>query len=311
MAVFTGDQLNGKQFSSLVQILSQQSDMRFANNVRTERITNAEEAYWQRLAPLGAPTQKTERYGTTPYTEAEFSRRRIVPAEWQEGSRIDKHDVRRYCTISPENDFVTLHKASLNRWKDTTVINAAFGTASAGKAGELSVAFKDECVSINGAGTATTLGTLAVDGSPTAISLAKMSLMLEIFNNLDVDPMIPKYWGFTPKDSADLLNIATFTSKDYVPQANAIESGKITYLLGFNLFWSNLIPKTDVGGACYRNLVWARDGLIMGYLSDVETKIDVLPEHQHNTQIFSTMDVGAVRFDGDKVHECLTKVSHT
>lgn len=314
--IWTGNNISGTQFSSLITVLSQQMDVRIANNCRQETMSKAQEIYFHRLQAAKEPTKKAERYGLTPHTEAELSRRRLIPDEWQEGTWFDLHDLARYVTVDPQNEIVQNHKYSLARKKDAICLDAAFGSAWAGEKGTIEVPFKDETVSINGAGTETTMGTLAVDGSPTAITLAKIALMLELFNNDNVDPVIPKYWCMSPKDVADLLQIAVLTSKDFVADTNAIQSGEMKYRVGFNMFWvapieadGGLLPKTTVGGLCRRNLVWAKDGLIMCYLSDVSTTVDRLPTNQNCIQVFSRMDLGAVRFEGKKVRECLNKVA--
>jgi len=314
--IWTGNNISGTQFSSLIQVLSQQTTARIATNVRSETMSKAQEIYFHQLAPDSEPVKKTERYGLTPYNEADLRRRRLIPDEWQKGTRFDIHDLARYTTVDPQNDILKNQLASLNRKKDSLLIDAAFGSAWTGEKGTIEVPFKDETVSINGDGSATTQGTLAVDGTLTAITLAKMALMLELFNNDNVDPVIPKYWCMSPKDVADLLQIATMTSKDYVESVNAVQSGKIEYRVGFNLFWlapieaeNGILPKTTTGGLCRRNLVWAKDGLIICYLSDVSTTVDRLPEHQNNIQIFSRMDLGALRFEGKKVRECLNKIA--
>jgi hypothetical protein len=46
-------------------------------------------------------------------------------------------------------------------------------------------------------------------------------------------------------------------------------------------------------------------------IGDLQTKVDVLPTKKYDTGIYSTMDLGAVRMEGAKVHECLNLVTQT
>jgi hypothetical protein len=92
----------------------------------------------------------------------------------------------------------------------------------------------------------------------------------------------------------------------------AAHDGKVSFYGGFNIFWSNKVPVSDTtingGTTCYRNVVWAEDGIILAYIGDLTTQMAPDTTKCFNTRIYSKMDLGAVRMEGAKVHECLTLI---
>jgi hypothetical protein len=197
---------------------------------------------------------------------------------------------------------------SLGRKKDDLLIAAALGTASIGKAGGSSVDFKDESRSINGDGSVTTLGTLASESTVVDISLEKILTMMRLFNEEDVDPDIPKHWAITPKDVEDMLNIQKLTSSDY-NTLRALQKGSFNETFaGFNFFWCNRLTVDGTDGTTNRTIAWAQDGLILASIGDISTRIEEAERLDFAWVLFSKMDLGAVRMEGVKVHECLNKI---
>lgn len=306
---YTGSNLNGKQFSALAQLASQQMTSRFGDKVRTETVTNAEEASFNIFSAESDPTQDTDRHGDTPYDEYEANRRKAVPVPFEKGSRISRKDVARM-TLNPQNPIVQLHGAAFGRKKDKIIYAAALGTAYKGKDGTTAVAFKDESISINGDGTVTTLGTLAANATEVPMTYSKILTMQSIFNEADVDPGIMKYWAVAPNDIKHMMNMTEIISEDY-RRLSQIDAGGVQNVLNFNFFWSNYLDKDTVDGTSTRTLAWAKDGLILAVIGEFKTEINILPTKKYDTGIYSTCDIGGVRMEGAKVHECLNLVTQT
>lgn len=309
MAEYTGSNLNGKQFSATVQMLSQQKTSRFGDKVRLEGVNNAEEAYFNLFSAEDDPSQDTDRHGDTPYDEYEATRRKVVPTTWEKGTIIDKKDVSRM-TVDPQNPVVQSHTMSFSRKKDKIIYAAMLGTAYQGKEGTTAVTFASESVSINGDGTVTTLGTAAANATEVPMTLSKMLTMMTIFNEADVDPDIAKYWAVAPNDIKHMLNMTEIASADY-NTIKAIQQGKVDGYMGFMFFWSNLLNRDSVDGTSTRTIAWAKDGVLLATIGDMNTKVDILPTKKYSTGVYSTMDLGAVRMEGAKVHECLNLVTQT
>lgn len=306
MPTATIDTIFAKQFSPTLLILSQQTGSKFEGKVRSEPVDSAEEAYFDTIDAEDDPVESNERHGDTPLSESEYGRRRVKPVLWDKGTMLDRHDLNRM-RANPNGPVVQSFAMSFGRKKDKIIIAAALGTANIGKEGASTIDFKDESISINGDGTTTTLGTLAAVTTIADIDLAKLLIMLEIFNNADVNPDIEKFWAIKPKDVGDLLALTQIGSSDY-NTVKALQAGKLEYFAGFNFFWTNLITK-DVTETAYRTLAWAKDGIILAKIGDLTTEIDKRADKKNEKQIYSRMDLGAVRMEGAKVHECLTKIA--
>lgn len=307
--IYTGSNLNGKQFSSTVTLLSQQKNSRFEGKVRRESVMSAEEAYFNTFAEEDLPTQDTDRHGETPYDEYEATRRKVVPVTFEKGTRLSEKDVARM-TVDPQDAVVRSHAMAFGRKKDDIIYAAAIGTAYKGKDGTTAVTFANDSLSINGDGTVTTLGTAAVNNTEVPMTISKMLTMLTIFNEEDVDPEISKYWAVSPNDIKHMLNMTEIGSIEY-NTVKALQGGKVEEYMGFNFFWTNRLEKDSADGTSNRTLAWAEDGLVLAYIGDLKTRIDILPTMKYDTGIYSIMDLGAVRMEGEKVHECLNLVTQT
>jgi hypothetical protein len=309
MPAYTGSNLNGKQFSSLIQHLSQQRDSRFAGKVRTEQVMNAEEAYFNLFSPDAEPTQDTTRHGATPWGEYDATRRKVIPYTWEAAKMIDKKDVARM-TVDPQNPVVQSHAMSFARKKDRICYEAMIGTALEGKEGGTSISFADDSISINGDGTVTTKGTAAVNNTEVPMTYSKILTMMSIFNEEDVDPGIEKFWAVSPNDIKHMMNLEEIINEDY-RRLSDIDRGGVRNVLGFNFFWWNYLDKDAVDATSNRTVAWAKDGVIQATIGDLTTTINILPEHKQSTGVYSTMDLGAVRMEGAKVHECLNLITQT
>lgn len=307
--VYTGSNLNGKQFSSLIQHLSQQKDSRFSGKCRMETVSNAEEAYFNLFSPDDDPTQDTTRHGVTPWGEYEAQRRKVVPYTWEAAKMIDKKDVRRM-TVDPQNPVVQSHAMSFSRKKDKITYAAMLGTAYEGKDGTTPVLLKDESIGINGDGTVTTLGTAAVNNTEVPMTYSKILTMMTLFNEEDVDPSIEKFWAVSPNDIKHMMNMEEIINEDY-RRLSEIDRGGVRNVLGFNFFWFNYLDRDVVDGTSNRTVAWAKDGVILATIGEFETTVNILPEHKNSTGVYSCMDLGAVRLEGAKVHECLNLVTQT
>ena len=303
----TIDQVTAQKFASVLYLLSQQQGSKFASKVRNESVESAELAYFDTLAEDDDTAQKTGRHQGTPISEAEFGRRRVVPYPWTNKKVLDKEDLDRMLP-DPRNPVAMNQVKSLGRQKDDLIIEAALGSASIGKAGGSSIAFKDEARSINGDGTVTTLGTLASVQSVADFGLDKILTMMRLFNEEDVDPDIQKIWAISPKAVEDILNIEEIGSVDF-NTVRALQQGAFTFYGGFNFFWSNRLTKDAVGSTAFRSFAWAQDGIILASIGDISTRIEEAERLDFAWVLFSKMDLGAVRMEGVKVHECLNQIA--
>ena len=305
---YTGDQLNGKQFSDTIQLVTQQMTSQFRDKVKIGQVQNAEDAYFHQLAKLEEPTPNNERHGDTPSREATFLRRMVTPYPWEDGYLLDEKDVGRM-VVNPQNYVVQALAASFGRKIDELVIDAAFGDVKYGKAGGSTVVFEDESIGINGTtgGVKSVLGTLAAASTPVTMELAKILTMSEIYMDADVPVTSKKFWAISPKDHRAMLDIEEITSSDYI-NGKPLEAGSVGYFGGFNFFVSTMLTKDAATSTAYRTFSWSEGGIGLSFIKDMTTRIGPRPDKKYSIGIYSNMDLGAVRIEGVRVHECLTVV---
>jgi len=250
----------------------------------------------------------TTRHPDTPNNEQPHSRRWVTPSNYHTNSYIDKVDELKML-IDPKSAYLQNQGSALGRKTDDIIIAAALGPAAAGNTPTTStVAFKDETVSINGDGTVTTVGTLAAVTTVADMGLAKMLTMKQLFDESDVDEDIMLYWAISPKDAKNMLDVTEVGSSDY-NSTKTLVAGSFVYFGGFNWFKTNKLTSDAAAGTGRRTIAWAQDGIIYGSAQGVVSHIDELPTKSYSTQVYSRMNGGAVRMDGDKVHECLNKIA--
>lgn len=294
------------QYGTMIQSLSQQVNSRFIPRVRMETVTGAKSKAFERLGEADSQPS-TVRHGETPLNEIDHSRRWVTMTDTDSGALLDKQDEWKML-INPRNKYTQHQSMELARKQDDKIITAALGTATAGEERATSVEFKDDSISINGDGTATVLGTLAAVATVVDISIAKLLLMMQIFNQEDVDPSIRKYWAFNPKSIADLLDITEIGSHDF-NTVKALQQGKVEFYAGFHMFWTNRLTKDVATETAYRSIAWAQDGIIFGQAKNITARISERDDLKYSWQVYSVISCGAVRFEGEKVHECLNKVA--
>lgn len=306
MAYSTIEVARAQQYGTLIRSLSQQVKSKFVPNVENDTIVGAKAKCYDRLGEAESQ-DATTRHGDTPLNEIEHSRRWITLTDKDTGTLLDKFDEWKML-LDPRNKYTQHQSSELQRQQDDVIISAALGDATAGEERGTTVAFQDDSISINGDGTATSLGTLAAVVTVADIDIDKMLLMMQIFNQEDVDPDIRKYWAVNPKTVRDMLNLTKVGSADYAAVKN-LQRGMIDEYAGFNWFWSNRITKDAVTETAYRDFAWAEDGIIFAQAKDVTARISERSDKKYAWQVYSCISCGAVRFDGAKVHECLNQVA--
>ena len=305
---YTGDQLYGVQFGDTVELVAQQKASLFRSKVEIKTVSDAEHAYFHQISELATPTANTERHGDTPSREAELLRRQVIPYPWEDGYLLDEKDVARM-VADPQSPIVRSCASSFGRKIDDLVIEAAFADVAIGKAGGNTVSVQDESIGINGTtgGVKSVLGTLPAASTPVTMELAKILTMSEIFMDANVPETDRKYWVISPKDHRAMLDIEEVASSDYV-NGRPLVSGSVGHFMGFDFFVSTRLTKDAATSTAYRTFAWSEGGLGLCFIQDMQTRIATRPDKKFSTSIYSNMDLGAVRIEGARVHECLTVV---
>ena len=274
-----------QQFSSNVQMLSQQMGSLLRNAVDSESV-NGEKAFFDQVGSAAA-VLRTTRHADTPLIDTPHSRRMVTLSDYEYADLIDDQDKVRLL-IDPTSTYSRAAAAAMGRAMDDVIISAALGTAKTGKDGSTSTAFD------------TTNNQIAAGAS--GLTLAKLIEAKEILDSGDVDPSIPRYIAVSPKQVSDLLNNTTVTSSDY-NTVKALAMGEINSFVGFNFIVTN---RLGVDGSSNRRVfAWAMDGIKLAVGKEPTARIDERADKSYATQIYYAQTIGATRMEEKKVVEVL------
>jgi hypothetical protein len=273
------------QFSSNIQMLSQQMGSLLRNAVDVETVTG-EKAFFDQVGSAAA-VLRTSRHADTPLIETPHSRRMVTMSDYEYADLIDDQDKVRLL-VDPTSTYSRAAAAAMGRAMDDAIIAAALGTALTGKDGSTSTAF------------ATSTNQIAAGA--TGLTLAKLISAKEILDAGDVDPSIPRYIVVSPKQITNLLNSTTVTSSDF-NTVKALAMGEINSFVGFNFIVSNRLGVD--GSSARRVIAFAGDGIKLAIGREPVARIDERADKSYATQIYYAMTLGSTRMEEKKVVEVL------
>jgi hypothetical protein len=273
------------QFSSNIQMLSQQMGSLLRNAVDVETVTG-EKAFFDQVGSAAA-VLRTSRHADTPLIETPHSRRMVTMSDYEYADLIDDQDKVRLL-VDPTSTYSRAAAAAMGRAMDDAIIAAALGTALTGKDGGTSTAFAT--------------ATNQIAAGATGLTLAKLISAKEILDSGDVDPSIPRYIVVSPKQITNLLNSTTVTSSDF-NTVKALAMGEINSFVGFNFIVSNRLGVD--GSSARRVIAFAGDGIKLAIGREPVARIDERADKSYATQIYYAMTLGSTRMEEKKVVEVL------
>lgn len=273
------------QFSSNIQMLSQQMGSLLRNAVDVETVTG-EKAFFDQVGSAAA-VLRTSRHADTPLIETPHSRRMVTMSDYEYADLIDDQDKVRLL-VDPTSTYSRAAAAAMGRAMDDAIIAAALGTALTGKDGGTSTAFAT--------------ATNQIAAGATGLTLAKLISAKEILDAGDVDPSIPRYIVVSPKQITNLLNSTTVTSSDF-NTVKALAMGEINSFVGFNFIVSNRLGVD--GSSARRVIAFAGDGIKLAIGREPVARIDERADKSYATQIYYAMTLGSTRMEEKKVVEVL------
>ena len=273
------------QFSSNIQMLSQQMGSLLRNAVDVETVTG-EKAFFDQVGSAAA-VLRTSRHADTPLIETPHSRRMVTMSDYEYADLIDDQDKVRLL-VDPTSTYSRAAAAAMGRAMDDAIIAAALGTALTGKDGSTSTSFAT--------------ATNQIAAGATGLTLAKLISAKEILDAGDVDPSIPRYIVVSPKQITNLLNSTTVTSSDF-NTVKALAMGEINSFVGFNFIVSNRLGVD--GSSARRVIAFAGDGIKLAIGREPVARIDERADKSYATQIYYAMTLGSTRMEEKKVVEVL------
>ena len=295
------------------------------------------EGVYQRTTGGGLPSKVTNRFGDSPVSDIDYSRRRITRNQFQDGQFMDWADLSKM-GIDPRSQKLTVMKNKFLRQEDLIIDQALLTSGNfGGVEGQSAVNFG---VSSKITDTADVYekGIINVDvgstngSTPVGFNYAKFLETLTQFGNQSVDietqkPLFKISWH----QWQDIMNDDNFTDFDNRGGAKVNEqgAGQIYDYMGASFCISNIVPfhnsadpKTsdafdidldvdvdtdtgvwkDTGGgatrACYAMI---QDAALFEVNPDITTKISERADKSFNYYAYMKAEFGAVRMEEEKV----------
>ncbi len=267
------------QFSSNVQLLSQQRGSLLRGSVSEESVTG-EKAFFDQVGATAA-VKRTSRHQDTQILDTPHSRRMVTMDSYEWADLIDDADKIRML-IDPTSTYAQAAAAAMGRSMDDAIIAAATGTAKTGSSGSTD--------------TSMLAGNIIAHGSAD-LTIAKLISAKKILDEGSVDPSIPRYIAVAPAQVEALLGTTQITSSDF-NTVKALVAGEVDTFMGFKFIMSTRLAVASNIRTCF---AWAEDGIKMAVGKDVMAKIDERADKSYSTQVFYCSTFGATRMEEAKV----------
>ena len=269
-----------EQYSSNIQMLSQQKGSLLRDKVRLESVTG-KNAFFDQVGSVTATVRST-RHSDTPQADTPHSRRRVSLVDYEFADLIDDLDKVRML-VDPTSTYALAAAYAMGRAMDDAIITAATGSADTGVAGGTAVALPASQI-ITEAGT-------------TGMTIAKLREAKEIIDLADVDPSLPRHIIVSPKQISDLLGTTEVSSSDF-NTVKALAQGDINTFLGFNFVVSNRLAVASQIRDC---IAFVGDGIALAVGKDSTARIDERSDKGYATQVYYSAAFGATRMEEEKV----------
>jgi hypothetical protein len=268
-----------QQFSSNVQLLSQQMGSLLRGSVSEESVTG-EKAFFDQVGQSAA-VKRTSRHSDTPILDTPHSRRMVTMDSYEWADLIDDADKVRML-IDPTSAYARTAAAAMGRAMDDSIIAAATGTAKTGKSGSTSTALPSAQQIANGS---------------TDLTIEKLIEAKQKLDVNSVDPSISRYLVCSPFQIQRLLNETAVTSSDF-NTVKALVRGEVDTFMGFKFIVSNRLGKAGNIRTCF---AWAEDGMKLAVGKDVMARIEERADKSFSTQVYYCATFGATRMEEEKV----------
>ena len=267
------------QFSSNVQLLSQQKSSLLRGAVSEESVTG-EKAFFDQVGSSAA-IKRTSRHADTMIQDTPHSRRMVTMDTYEWADLIDDSDKVRML-IDPTSTYAQAAAAAMGRAMDDSIISAATGTSKTGSSGS--------------ADTDMISGNIIAHGSAD-LTVAKLIQAKKILDEGSVDASIARYIAVAPAQVEALLGTTQVTSSDF-SNIKALVQGEVDTFMGFKFIMSTRLAVASNIRTCF---AWAEDGVKLAVGKDVMAKIDERADKSYATQVFYCSTFGSTRMEEAKV----------
>ena len=270
-----------EQYSSNIQMLSQQKGSILRDKVRLESVTG-KNAFFDQVGSVTASV-RSSRHSDTPQSDTPHSRRRVSLVDYEFADLIDDLDKVRML-VDPTSTYALAAAYAMGRAMDDAIITAATGSADTFPLGVSTPV-------------ALPASQIIAETGTTGMNIAKLREAKEIIDLADVDPSLPRHIIVSPKQISDLLGTTEVTSSDF-NTVKALAQGDINSFLGFNFVVSNRLNIASSKRDC---IAFVSDGIALAVGKDSTARIDERADKGYATQVYYSAAFGATRMEEDKV----------
>ncbi len=277
--------------TSFDQVL-QQLDSRLLNSITRADFTGKKK--WFNLLNDSEAQDILTRKGDTPDGEFDGSKYWLTQRPKEKVTTFDEWDKHFLGTIVlPTSDEVQAHAQAFNRAIDDVVISAFDATRYIGEDGTTADSFPaGQSIATDYVETGS-----AANSGLTVGKLRRAKYLMDVSEVPDSD----RYLVIGAQQEQDLLRDTAITSADF-NTVKALVEGNVGTFLGFKFLKSQRLPVGTVSSvATVRSCFAFHKSAIKFAMSDRQTRMDILPQRRHAMQIRSTMMLGAVRSENEKV----------
>lgn len=252
-----------EQFSTNIQVLSQQKGSRLEKTVTTGSYVGSQASPVDQVGAISA-LKVVNRFAPMGRVDASADRRWVFPVDYELPQLIDSFDKLRLL-IDPMSTYVMNAMYAMGRAKDDEIIAAYHGTAKTGNQG----------------GTSTTLPSGQVvsvqqgAAAPSGLTVPKLREAKRILMANEVDIDNDELWvAVKAKQHDNLLAEAQVVSTDFNDKPVLVD-GKVTRFLGFNFVHTErlLSGTDDQAGTSDAIPAYAKSGMHLGMWNDISTDI--------------------------------------
>lgn len=282
-----------EEFSSQVNLLSQQEPSRFRGAVMSKTYTGKVAQVVHQLGAVVAQ-KRTTRHADTPLISTPHDTRWVYPVDYEWADLIDKQDEIR-TIASFQSPYARNAAAAMNRAMDDEIISAFFSDTT--KTGEDAGTTTDwsSFVSANSAH--------QIASGSTGMTIAKLRSAKKALMAAEVDVDRERLFvALTAEQHDDLLGETQTTSLDYNTTPTLVD-GKISSFMGFNFIQTERLGVD--GSADRRCPAWAESGMALGVFGSIMGRIEERPDKSYSTQVYTCGTFGATRVEEKKVVEIL------
>lgn len=270
----------------------QQMDSRLLNSITRADFTGKKK--WFNLINDSEAQDILTRKGDTPDGEFDGSKYWLTQRPKEKVTTFDEWDKHFLGTIVlPTSDEVQAHAQAFNRAIDDIIISSFDATRYIGEDGTTADSFPaGQSIASNYVETGST--------AQSGLTLGKLRRAKYLMDVSEV-PDSDRYIVIGAQQEQDLLRDNTLTSADF-NTVKALVEGSVGTFLGFKFLKSQRLPVGTVSSvADIRSCFAFHKSAVKFAMSDRQTRMDILPQRRHAMQIRSTMMLGAVRSENEKV----------